>query len=78
MESRILGLETDIKKILKATGGCEQQLKDMNGTIIDLKKKDITHEDKFEKLNEFKNKVTGGIMVLGFILSIIGVKVFLI
>ncbi len=78
MESRIIGIESDIKKILKSTGGCESQLMTMNGTIIDLKKTDIKHDEKLDNLNEFKNKVIGGLLVIGFMLSIISIKIFLI
>ena len=83
MENRFKNLEKTLEKIHEISRDNNKelvktttQLKQVNGNIAELKKKDQNHDEKFEKLNEFKNQIKGGLYLLGFILTIIGIKVF--
>lgn len=83
MEARLERVEKTLEKIHEISIDNNKelvknttQLKQVNGTIAELKKKDQFHDERFEKLNEFKNQIKGGLYLLAFVLTIIGIKVF--
>jgi len=52
MKDRLSKVEEKLDKLIEKTGGIEEQFKALNGSVRDLKKKDIIHDDSFNKVYE--------------------------